>query len=78
MKTIETTCGIYNTKYLLINHKDGSISIKSPFIKWINNTGVLAFKNVKIKDFVEQAKKCFEDDSDSEMSIRDIVDYNCR
>jgi len=77
MKTINTTCGIYDTEYSLINHKDGGISVKTPFIKWTNNSGTLAFKQVKITKFIEQAKKCFAN-GNSEMSISEIIDINDR
>lgn len=43
MKTIDTTCGIYDTEYTLIAHRNGSITVKAPYIKWVNNTGNLAF-----------------------------------
>ena len=74
-KTIDTQCGIYNTEYRLIKHKDGTISVKSPYIKWTNNTGRLAFKDVKITRFVDAAIACFNGD-DSEMSISEIVFEN--
>jgi hypothetical protein len=77
MKTIDTVCGIYNTEYTLINHKDGSISVKTPFIKWTNNSGTLVFKKIKITKFIEQAKDCFNDD-DGEMSISEILYINDR
>jgi hypothetical protein len=75
MKTIDTQCGIYNTEYRLIKHKDGSISVKTPYIKWVNNSGSLAFKNVKITRFVEAALDCFND-TNAEMSISEIVYEN--
>jgi hypothetical protein len=75
MKTIDTQCGIYNTEYTLIKHRDGSISVKTPYIKWVNNSGSLAFKIVKIKRFAEQAIDCFKG-SDAEMSISEIVYEN--
>ena len=77
MKTINTTCGIYDTEYVLINHKDGGISVKTPFIKWTNNSGSLAFKQVKITKFIEQTKKCFAN-GNAEMSISEIIDINDR
>jgi hypothetical protein len=43
-KHISVTCGIYPTRYTLINRKDGTIDVKVPYIKWDNNnTGRLAF-----------------------------------
>jgi len=75
MKTINTTCGIYNTEYRLINHRDGSISVKAPYIKWIGNTGSLAFRVVKIEKFAEQARECFGF-IDNGMTISEIVSLN--
>ena len=50
MKNIYVTCGIYNTKYTLTEHRDGSVSIKAPYIRWdSNNTGILSFRTSKIK-----------------------------
>ena len=77
MKTINTICGIYDTEYSLINHKDGGISVKTPFIKWTNNSGSLAFKQVKITKFIEQTKKCFAN-GNAEMSISEIIEINDR
>ena len=78
MKTINTTCGIYETQHSLINNKDGGISVKTPFIKWTNNSGTLAFKKVKITKFIEQAKDCFSSNGNAQMSISEIIDINDR
>ena len=77
MKTINTTCGIYDTEYSLINHKDGCISVKTPFIKWTNNSGTLAFKKVKITKFIEKTKECFAN-GNAEMSINVLIYINDR
>lgn len=76
MKTISTKVGIYDTEYRLIQHRDGSISVKTPYVKWVGNTGSLAFKNVRINKFVDQAKACFSGSDDSEMTISEIVYEN--
>ena len=75
MKTIETKCGIYDTQYTLIQHRDGSISIKTPYIKWVNNSGSLAFRIVKINKFVEQALANFGDGI-VDMTVGEIIQEN--
>jgi hypothetical protein len=49
-KTINIQCGIYDTVYRLIQHRDGDISVKSPTIKWVGNTGSLAFITTRVAD----------------------------
>lgn len=49
-KVIDCKCGIYSTEYRLICHKDGSVSVKRPFIKWVNNSGSLTFETVAIRE----------------------------
>lgn len=75
MKTIETKCGIYETKYRLIRHHDGSISIKTPYIRWINNSGSLAFRIVKINKFAEQALDNFAGGT-VDMTVGEIIQEN--
>jgi len=48
-KTLDTTCGIYSTEYTLTRHRNGSCTVKSPYIKWSDNSGVLAHRKIKIK-----------------------------
>jgi hypothetical protein len=48
-KTLDTKCGIYNTEYTLTRHRDGSCTVKAPYIQWRDNSGVLAFKKIHIK-----------------------------
>jgi hypothetical protein len=60
MKTIDIKCGIYDTEYTLKSHRNGSITVHAPYIKWVNNTGNLAFRNVKfpagrLADEIKQA-----------------------
>jgi hypothetical protein len=73
--------GIYNTQYDLTQHKDGSITVREPYIKWVNNSGSLDFKKVKITDKprVKDIKKLFAADElhDEEFSIDDYM-YNVR
>ena len=48
LKRIDLTVGIYNSQATITRHKNGDITIRSPFVKWANNTGVLAFENIKL------------------------------
>ena len=48
-KTLDTTIGIYSTAYTLTRHRDGSCTVKSPYICWSDNSGVLAHRKIKIK-----------------------------
>lgn len=75
MNKISTQCGIWETSYRLIKHKNGSISVKAPFVRWKNNNGSLAFRNVLIKKFVDQALACFADE-ETEININEIVEIN--
>lgn len=74
MKTLDTQVGIYNTEYKLVCHRDGSHSVKTPYIKWTNNTGALAFKNVKIKRFASSIVDAFN--GKSAMTVSAIVFEN--
>lgn len=47
-KTIQCHLGIFNTEYKLIQHQDGSISVRVPFIRWQNNNGNLDFQTFKV------------------------------
>ena len=75
MNSISTTCGIYETEYTLIKHRNGDISVKTPYVKWTGNTGSLAFKKIKVTKFVSQCLDCFSGES-PEMSISEIIDIN--
>ena len=48
MRTIFTKCGTYDTECNLIAHRDGSVTVKFPYIDWENNAGYLAFCRAKI------------------------------
>lgn len=58
---ISYTSGIYETSARLIKHKDGSVSIRYGYVKWVGNTGYLAKKTVKITNpsQVEMVKGVF-------------------
>jgi hypothetical protein len=48
MKTVPTKCGIYDSHYTLIRHRDGRVSVKAPYVKWYKGVGSLAFRIVPI------------------------------
>ena len=48
MKSIDTTCGIYSTEYTLTRHRDGGCTVKTPYIRWTDNSGVLAYRKITI------------------------------
>jgi len=47
--TRDTKCGIFNTRYTA-KIDNGVIKLTSPFIKWVDNSGNLAFANTYIRD----------------------------
>jgi hypothetical protein len=63
MKTIYINCGIYDTEYTLTAHRDGSITVKAPYINWANNTGTLAFQKVSFPagPLADKIKRAFAD-----------------
>lgn len=79
-KVIDCKCGIYSTEYRLICHKNGSISVKRPYIKWPSiNSGSLAFETVAIReDRKALVLKMFQSgllyDNSSPLTLDDICD----
>ena len=61
-KQIACKCGIFDTAYTLICHRDGSVSIKAPFIKWSYNNENLYFwtSRVSSPEMVKKVKGFFE------------------
>lgn len=49
MNTISAQVGIYITAYLATFHRDGSITVRAPYIKWTGNNGCLAFRKVTVE-----------------------------
>jgi len=49
LATIDCTTGIYETEYTLYDDNDQMV-VKAPYIKWKNNTGILAFEKVVVGD----------------------------
>ena len=48
-QTIDCKCGIYDTEYTLTVTGD-KMTVKAPYIKWVNNNGSLAFRRVVVRD----------------------------
>ena len=63
LTTLDTTAGIYETEATIRRHKDGSVTIRAPFVKWTRDVGALAFTKVHIKgaEASETARKIFSD-----------------
>lgn len=59
---LQVNVGIFYSCYTLIKHRNGTVTVKVPYIKWINNNGNLAFTNYHItnKDRADSIKKFFE------------------
>ena len=48
-RTIDCQTGIYHTRFTLTCHRDGSVTVRYPFIRWVGNSGSLDFTKTKIK-----------------------------
>ena len=63
-KYINVQIGIYNTEITLkTQHRNGDVTLNVPFIKWSNNSGVLSFYKVRIKNNLYFIKQCFENNT---------------
>ena len=76
-KTLDITCGIYNTEYTLTKHRDGTRTVRAPYIKWEGNSGCLAHRNIRVTakhaSFVDG---CFErGDGEAAFDLRQRLDY---
>ena len=72
--TIDTTCGIYDTSAQVVFHRDGTATVRAPYIRWFNNCGNLAFKKVKISKAVHVAiLKDITGDSQPAMSYGELI-----
>jgi hypothetical protein len=59
--TINTKCGIYNTQYSIKDHKNGEVTVRAPFVKWVGDSGHLAFRNNRLAgDDAIAAKEFFK------------------
>ena len=60
-KVIHCQVGIYDTQYELTTHKDGSVTVRAPNIKWRGNAGNLTYANRRVirPSLVAQIKRFF-------------------
>lgn len=73
-KTINARCGIYNTEYTLTRHRDGTGTIRAPYIKWVGGNGSLAFANYHIPSKYMRAVCGFFDRGDLCTDTGDTLD----
>ncbi len=50
IKSLDVQVGVYGTQATITRHRDGQVTIKAPFIKWVNSTGSLAFETIKLSN----------------------------
>ena len=62
--TINTTCGIYDTETTCIRHRDGDTTVRMPYIKWINNTGNLSFRSLRLSGWASKRARAMFDAGD--------------
>ncbi len=75
-KTITQSYSYWIADYTLIEHKDGSISVRAPRAKTDTIGGIsLGYKKIKINKHIEFVRECFADD-EYEHNISDLVDIN--
>ena len=81
-RRLDATVGIYSTAYTLISHRDGSVSVRAPYIDWRNNNGNLAHSIVHVTDQrnVRAIKAIFaaddglcDQDGDNMMTLDDYI-----
>lgn len=76
-KKIYVKVGIYDAQYELREHKDGRVTVKVPYVKWVGNNGSLSHEIVivdqlfvnKVKSFFESGELC----NDSGESLDDYL-----
>ncbi len=73
LKYINIKVGIYDSQATITRHKSGRVTIRSPFVKWTDNTGTLAFENIKLAG--NNAKIAGEIFSDSPPESDYCADY---
>lgn len=59
MNTISAQVGIYDTAYRATFHRDGSITVRAPYVKWTGDNGGLAFRNVTVEGLEADAVREF-------------------
>lgn len=50
LKTLDITVGIYDSTAVITRHRDNTVTLKLPYVKWVGNTGVLAFEKIKFTE----------------------------
>lgn len=61
-KHLSLEIGIYSTVATITRHQDGSVTIRNPYVNWINNSGSLAFSNIHLTgNTAKDAKDIFSD-----------------
>lgn len=68
-----TTCAIWNAKYTLVCHRDGTVTLKAPIQKWRGNECVLTHIKKHIKDLslCLRIKNAFKNQTET------LDGYNC-
>jgi len=63
-KSISVKVGIYDTAYKLIEHRDGSVTVMAPWIRWVGSSGNLDFAHITITNplLVSQIIRFFDND----------------
>jgi len=61
MKYINTKVGIWDSRYELIQHRDGTCTVKVPFVKWRGESGTLDWMSQRFTDeaLVQRIKAYF-------------------
>jgi hypothetical protein len=73
-KKIKITTGIYDSEYTMVEHANGTITVRIPYVKWDNNTGTLAFeKRTYQGKRAEKIKEFFEKNN----TVIDTPEYEC-
>ncbi len=79
IKYIDMTVGIYDDQATITRHKNGCVTIRVPYVNWVNNTGTLAFENLYFDEGDERTsslnKDIFTDDPSE--SLNEFLAYNC-
>lgn len=68
-KTIPVKCAIFDTHYTITRHRDGTGTVRAPYIKWRNNTGYLDFyiyhipaaRMPQVSQFFDDGELCNQD-----------------
>lgn len=61
IKNIDMCVGIYDSSATIIRHRSGDVTIKIPYVKWVGNTGVLAFEKLSF-DATDERTRTLSDE----------------